>query len=68
MAGAEAQKGGAIQSLPSLKDLVTKPGLLMGLLKSVVQILKARFPMVLGVNVLYSLGLSGKSCLREGKG
>lgn len=54
---AEGSKGGILQGIPSLKDLITKPGMVMGLLKSVLNVLKTRFPAVLGVNVLYSMGL-----------
>lgn len=42
-----------------LKELVTKPGLLMGLLKSVVNLLKTRFPALLGANAALSMGLFG---------
>ncbi|KAI4241135.1 MAG: hypothetical protein L6R42_011363 [Xanthoria sp. 1 TBL-2021] len=43
--------------VPSLKDLVTKPGAVAGLLKTIMNFLKLRFPAFLGMNVLYSLGL-----------
>lgn len=41
----------------TLKQLVAKPGLIMSLLKSVVNVLKTRFPAVLGANVAVSMGL-----------
>lgn len=51
--------GGA---LPTLKELVTKPGLVMGLLKSVVNLLKTRFPAMLGGGSLaLSMGIFGMS-------
>jgi hypothetical protein len=43
-----------------LKELVTKPGLLMGLLKGVVNVLKTRFPALLGANAALSMGLFGE--------
>ena len=45
--------------VPTLKDLVTKPGAVAGLLKAVMNFLKVRFPAFLGMNVLYSLALFG---------
>ncbi|KAL8806369.1 MAG: hypothetical protein Q9182_001399 [Xanthomendoza sp. 2 TL-2023] len=52
-----AEKMGIKVRVPSLKDLVTKPGAVAGLLKTIMNFLKLRFPAFLGLNVLYSLGL-----------
>ncbi|KAL8724957.1 MAG: hypothetical protein Q9181_006598 [Wetmoreana brouardii] len=52
-----AEKMGVKVRVPSLKDLVTKPGAIAGLLKTIMNFLKLRFPAFLGMNVLYSLGL-----------
>ncbi|KAI4111180.1 MAG: hypothetical protein LQ345_006851 [Seirophora villosa] len=52
-----AEKAGVKVRVPSLKDLVMKPGAIAGLLKSIMNFLKLRFPAFLGMNVLYSLGL-----------
>ncbi|KAL8843325.1 MAG: hypothetical protein Q9170_000183 [Blastenia crenularia] len=52
-----AEKMGVKVRVPSLKDLVTKPGAVAGLLKAIMNFLKLRFPAFLGMNVLYSLGL-----------
>ncbi|KAL8853477.1 MAG: hypothetical protein Q9221_001636 [Calogaya cf. arnoldii] len=52
-----AEKMGMKVRIPSLKDLVTKPGAVAGLLKTIMNFLKLRFPAFLGMNVLYSLGL-----------
>lgn len=43
----------------SLKDLVTKPGAVVGLLKTIMNALKLRWPAFMGTNVLLSLGLFG---------
>jgi len=49
-----------LSSIPSLQEIVTKPGLLMGMLKGVINLLKTRFPMALGgANLAISLGLCG---------
>ncbi|KAI0159762.1 hypothetical protein GGR57DRAFT_458617 [Xylariaceae sp. FL1272] len=51
---------GAAKSLltPSnLKELVTKPGAVAGLLKGIVNALKTRFPAFIGTNVLWSLAV-----------
>ena len=45
----------------SLKDLVTKPGAVVSLLKAIMNALKLRWPAFMGTNVLLSLGLFGKS-------
>jgi hypothetical protein len=44
----------------SLKDLVTKPGAVVSLLKAIMNALKLRWPAFMGTNVLLSLGLFGK--------
>ncbi|KAF7923620.1 hypothetical protein BELL_0414g00020 [Botrytis elliptica] len=41
----------------SLKDLVTKPGAVVGMLKAIVNALKMRWPAFMGTNVLLSLAL-----------
>jgi len=62
-AGASASAGGfgaAAKSFlkpTSLKDLVTKPGAVVGLLKTIMNALKLRWPAFMGTNVLLSLGL-----------
>jgi hypothetical protein len=45
----------------SLKDLVTKPGAVVTMLKSIMNVLKLRWPAFMGTNVLLSLGLFGMS-------
>lgn len=45
---------------PSLKDLVGKPGAIAGMLRSIISFLQARFPAIVGVNVLWSLALFSK--------
>lgn len=45
----------------SLKDLVTKPGAVVTMLKAIMNALKLRWPAFMGTNVLLSLGLFGKS-------
>ncbi len=45
----------------SLKDLVTKPGAVVSLLKAIMNALKLRWPAFMGTNVLLSLGLFGMS-------
>lgn len=56
-----AGKMGVKVRVPNLKDLVTKPGAVAGMLKAIMNFLKLRFPAFLGMNVLYSLGLFGRS-------
>jgi hypothetical protein len=64
--GAAAATGGfsaAAKSMltPStLKNLVTKPGAVAGMLRAVMNALKLRWPAFMGTNVLFSLGLFGK--------
>jgi hypothetical protein len=67
MAGAASARGGfagAAKSFlkpSSLKDLVTKPGAVVSLLKAIMNALKLRWPAFMGTNVLLSLALFGKS-------
>ncbi|KAK2745578.1 hypothetical protein FQN57_003703 [Myotisia sp. PD_48] len=42
---------------PSLKDLTGKPAAIAGLLRSIITFLRARFPIIFGMNVLWSLAL-----------
>lgn len=58
-AASAAEKMGLKVKVPSLKDLVTKPGAVAGMLRAVMNFLKLRFPAFLGMNVLYSLALFG---------
>lgn len=57
-AAAAANKMGL--QVPSLKELVGKPAAIVGMLRSIVAFLRARFPAVLGVNVLWSTALFSK--------
>ncbi|MCJ1307447.1 hypothetical protein MMC25_001093 [Agyrium rufum] len=43
--------------VPNLKDLVTKPGAISGMLRSIMTFLRTRFPAFMGMNVLWSLAL-----------
>ena len=63
LAASGAEKAGLRVRVPSLKDLVTKPGAVIGLLKAIMNFLKLRFPAFLGMNVLYSLALFSRSHL-----
>lgn len=54
-AAAAAEKMGL--NVPSLKELVSKPAAIIGMLRSIMTFLRARFPAVLGMNVLWSLAL-----------
>ncbi|PKY08511.1 hypothetical protein P168DRAFT_323629 [Aspergillus campestris IBT 28561] len=54
-AAAAANKMGI--QVPSLKELVGKPAAVVGMLRSIVAFLRARFPAVLGMNALWSLAL-----------
>lgn len=61
----------AMLSLPTLKEIVKKPGAVTATLKTVMNALKLRFPaLAVGSNVLYSMGLFGKflyfDCLSNG--
>lgn len=55
-----ASKMGLKMKVPSLKDLVTKPGAVAGMLRAIMNFLKMRFPAFMGMNVLWSLALFGK--------
>lgn len=57
-AAAAAEKMGV--NIPSLKELVSKPAAIVGMLRSIMAFLRARFPAVLGMNVLWSLALFRK--------
>ena len=57
-AAAAANKMGL--TVPSLKELVGKPAAVVGMLRSIFAFLSARFPAVLGMNVLWSLALFSK--------
>ncbi len=54
-AAAAANKMGL--QVPSLKELVGKPAAIVGMLRSIMAFLRARFPAMLGMNVLWSLAL-----------
>ncbi|KAH0542673.1 hypothetical protein FGG08_002906 [Glutinoglossum americanum] len=54
--GAAAAVKAGLQ-IPSLKELVTKPGAVVGMLKAIMNVLKLRWPAFIGTNVLWSLGL-----------
>lgn len=58
-AGKEGLKDAAMSFLTpgNLKEIVTKPGALVGLLKGIVNALKTRFPAFVGTNVLWSLAV-----------
>ncbi len=60
-----AEKAGLKVRVPSLQDLVTKPGAVIGMLKAIMNFLKLRFPAFLGMNVLYSLALFSESEICE---
>jgi hypothetical protein len=47
--------------LLNLKDLVTKPGAVAGMLKAIINALKLRWPAFMGTNVLLSVALFGES-------
>jgi hypothetical protein len=57
-AAAAAEKIGV--DVPSLKELVGKPTAIVGMLRSIVAFLRARFPAVMGMNVMWSLALFSK--------
>ncbi|KAL9108329.1 MAG: hypothetical protein Q9227_006928 [Pyrenula ochraceoflavens] len=42
---------------PNLKDLIGKPGAVAGMMRTVIQYLRARFPAFFGMNVLWSLAM-----------
>lgn len=43
--------------MPSLQDMVTKPGAVVGILKSIMNFLKLRWPAFMGTSALTSIGL-----------
>lgn len=45
---------------PNLKELVGKPTAIVGMLRSIVAFLRARFPAIMSMNVLWSLALFSK--------
>lgn len=49
----------AFLTVGSLKELVTKPGAVIRMLKYIMNALKLRWPAFMGTNVLLSLGLFG---------
>jgi len=53
--GATAAKAG--MRIPSLKELVMKPGMVATLLRSIMNVLKLRWPAFIGTNALWSVGL-----------
>ncbi|PBP28512.1 hypothetical protein BUE80_DR000529 [Diplocarpon rosae] len=60
VAGGAAGVGAAAMKFlkpASLKDLVTKPGAVVSMLKAIMNALKLRWPAFMGTNVLLSLGL-----------
>jgi hypothetical protein len=57
-AAGAAKKAGF--KVPSLKDLVGKPGAVAAMLRSIMTFLRARFPAFMGMNVLWSLAVFGK--------
>ena len=60
--GASAASSAGVKiKVPSLKELVTKQGALVGMLRAIINFLRTRFPAVVGINVLWSLALSSKS-------
>jgi hypothetical protein len=46
--------------VPSLKDLVTKPGAVAGTLRAIMNFLKLRWPAFMGTSALWSLGIFGR--------
>jgi len=54
-AAGAAKKAGF--KVPSLKDLVGKPGAVAAMLRSIMTFLRARFPAFMGMNVLWSLAV-----------
>ena len=60
--GASAASSAGVKiKVPSLKELVTKQGALVGLLRTIMNFLRTRFPAVIGLNVLWSLAIASKS-------
>ena len=48
---------GSKVKIPTLKDLVTKPGAVANMLRAIMTFLRTRFPAFMGMNVLWSLAL-----------
>lgn len=61
MAGPKGGLASKAKRFFNLKDLVTKPGAVAGMLKAIMNALKLRWPAFMGTNVLLSVGLFGKS-------
>ncbi|KAL2433574.1 hypothetical protein ABEF95_006298 [Exophiala dermatitidis] len=55
-AAAAASKMAGMKT-PSLKELAAKPAAITGMLRSIINFLRARFPAFMGANVLWSLAL-----------
>ena len=53
-----AGKAGIKFKVPSLKDLVGKKGALISMFRAIMTSLRARFPAILGLNVLWSIGIA----------
>lgn len=61
-AAASTAKGGSKMRIPNLKSLITAEGAVAGMLRSILNFLKLRFPAILtGTNVLMSLAVFCKS-------
>ena len=56
-AGAAMSAAGSKVKIPTLKDLVTKPGAVANMLRTIMTFLRTRFPAFMGMNVLWSLAL-----------
>lgn len=56
-----ATKLGLKFKIPNLRELVTNPGAVAGMLRAIMTALRTRFPAFLGMNVLWSLALFGES-------
>ena len=56
-AGAAMSAAGSKVRIPTLKDLVTKPGSVASMLRTIMTFLRTRFPAFMGMNVLWSLAL-----------
>jgi hypothetical protein len=53
-----ASKAGIKFKIPSLKDLVGKKGALISMFRTILSSLRARFPAILGLNVLWSVAIA----------
>lgn len=47
--------------VPSLKELITAPGAVLTMLRTIMNFLKLRWPALLGTNILWSMGIFGRS-------